>query len=59
MGDQFMGWWDFVRTFLRKVGINTLSALSHDYESKARLVQVVNDTKTRIDELLKSEGVGA
>lgn len=36
------------------MGIETLSALSHDYKSKARLVQVDNDTKARIDELLKS-----
>lgn len=55
LGEPFAGWWDFVRAFLSKVGIETLSALSHDYESKARLVQVVNDTKTRVDELLKSE----
>lgn len=55
LGEPSMGWWNFVRAFLNKVGIETLSALSHDYESKARLVQIVNDTKTRIDELLKSE----
>lgn len=55
LGEPSMGWWDFVRAFLNKVGIETLSALSHDYESKARLVQIVNDTKTRIDELLRSE----
>jgi len=55
LAEPFMGWWDFVHTFLETVGMVTLSALSHDYESKARLVQVVNDTKTRIDELLKSE----
>lgn len=55
LGEAFAGWWGFVRAFLKKVGIETLSALSHDYESKARLIQVVNDTKARIDELLKSE----
>lgn len=55
LGEAFVGWWDFVRAFLKKVGIETLSALSHDYESKARLIQIVNDTKARIDELLKSE----
>lgn len=55
LADPFVGWWSFVCTLLDKVGIKTLSALSHDYESKARLVQVVNDTKTRIEELLKLE----
>lgn len=55
LADPFVGWWSFVCILLDKVGIKTLSALSHDYESKARLVQVVNDTKIRIEELLKSE----
>lgn len=55
LGEPFVSWWNFVRAFLDKVGVETLSALSHDYESKARLIQIVNDTKTRIDELLKSE----
>lgn len=55
LGEPFACWWDFVCAFLKKVGIETLSALSHDYESKARLAQVVKETKTRIDELLKSE----
>lgn len=55
LGDPFAGWWDFVRAFLHKIGIKTLSALSHDYESKARLVQVVKDTRKRVEELLQSE----
>jgi len=55
LGDPFTGWWDFVRSFLNKVGIETLSALSPDYESKTRLKEIVNDTKSRIDELLKLE----
>lgn len=55
LDEPFSGWWNFVRTFLNKVGIKSLSALSHDYESKARLVKVVKDTKTHIDELLKSD----
>lgn len=55
LGDPFTGWWDFVRSFLNKVGIETLSALSPDYESKTRLKEIVNHTKSRIDELLKLE----
>lgn len=54
-GEPFIGWWDSVSAFLEKVGIETLSALSPDYESRARLGEVVGDTKTRIDELLRSE----
>lgn len=55
LGEPLVGWWESVRTFLRKVGIETLSALSPDYESKTRLKDVVNETKTRIEDLLKLE----
>ncbi len=55
LGDPFTGFWDFVRSFLNKVGIETLSALSPDYESRARLKEIVNNTKGHIDELLKLE----
>jgi len=55
LGDPFTGRWDSVRAFLKKVGIATLSALSSDYESQARLKEIINDTKTRIDEFLKLE----
>ena len=55
LGEPFVGRWDSVCAFLDKVGIETLSALSSDYESTDRLTEVVSDTKTRIDELLRSE----
>ncbi|HKR38416.1 MAG TPA: ATP-dependent helicase [Paraburkholderia sp.] len=55
LGKSSTGWWEFVRTFLGKVGISTLSALSPDYESEARLKEVVNDTRARIEDLLKLE----
>ncbi|UCV01839.1 3'-5' exonuclease [Dechloromonas denitrificans] len=55
LGDSFTGLWDFVRSFLNKVEIETLSALSPDYESRARLKEIVNDTKSHNDELLKLE----
>lgn len=51
-GDPFAGWWDSVRGFLNKVGLEKLVALSPDYESRARLKEVVNETKIRIEELL-------
>jgi superfamily I DNA/RNA helicase len=54
-GEAFGGWWESARAFLRKVGIETLSALSPDYESRARLNEVVNDAKSRIEDLLKLE----
>lgn len=55
LGDPFTGWWDSVQALLSKVGIETLAALSPDYESQERLNQVIQDTKTRIEELLNLE----
>lgn len=53
--DPFSGWWEYVHAFLKKVGIETLVALSPDYESQDRLKEVVRDTKARIEDLLKLE----
>lgn len=55
IADPFTGWWDSVRGFLNNVGLETLVALSPDYESHARLKEVMRDTKARIDELLELE----
>lgn len=49
----FSRWWDSVCDFLKKIGMETLVALSPDYESRARLSEVVRDTKARIEELLE------
>lgn len=51
----FSGWWESVRAFLKQVSIETLVALSPDYESHDRLKEVIRDTKMRIEELLKIE----
>lgn len=55
IAEPFSGWWEFVRAFLKKIGIETLVSLSPDYESHDRLKEVVHDTKVRIEELLKLE----
>lgn len=52
-GEPFLGWWGNVRSFLNKIGVETLSALSPDYESPTRLKEVVRDAKTRIEELFE------
>ncbi|MCI5138584.1 MAG: ATP-dependent helicase, partial [Candidatus Electrothrix sp. AR1] len=44
-----------VRSFLNKIGIETIVAFSPDYESHARLKEVVSETKARIEELLRLE----
>ncbi len=49
------GWWELVSAFLKQVSIETLVSLSPDYESHDRLKEVVRDTKSRIEELLKLE----
>ena len=54
-GVPYTGWWDYVRIFLKKIGLGTLTALSPDYETKSRLVEVVDETKSRIEELLYLE----
>lgn len=51
----YSGWWEAVRAFLKQVSIETLSALSPDYESYDRLKGVIRDTRLRIEELLKIE----
>lgn len=55
MDDPFAGWWGFAREFLQQVGIETLMALSSDYESRERLNEIVRDTKARTEELLELE----
>lgn len=53
--EPFSGWWEYVRAFLKQVSIETLVALSPDYESHDRLKELVRDTKARIEELLTVE----
>ena len=44
----FSEWWTFSRAFLKHIGLQTLVALSPDYESHDRLKQVMRDAKARI-----------
>ena len=53
--EPFSEWWDFVKTFLKQISVQTLTSLSPDYESHDRLKEVLRDTKKRIEELLKIE----
>lgn len=53
--DPFSGWWEAAKTFLTHVQMETLMALSPDYESSERLAEVIQLTKERIGELLKLE----
>ncbi|MEQ5833829.1 ATP-dependent helicase [Marinobacter sp. NFXS9] len=49
------GWWDFVCAFLKHTGVETLTALSPDYESTDRLRGILRDTKKHIEGLLRIE----
>lgn len=55
VSEKFEGWWGFVNAFLKAISIETLVALSPDYESRARLIDVIISTKRHIEELLKIE----
>ena len=53
--DRWPAAWSFIENFLVKVGTSNLTALHPDYESGSRLDEVIHDTKSRIEELLKIE----
>ena len=55
IGEQFDGWWDTAKALIKHVGLETLVALSADYESADRLAEVLRNTKARIEDLLKLE----
>ncbi|CNI99718.1 ATP-dependent DNA helicase Rep [Yersinia intermedia] len=51
----FSEWWRFGRALLKHIGLQTLVALSPDYESPERLKQVIRDARERIKDLLEIE----
>lgn len=55
IGESFEGWWETAKALLQHIGLETLTALSPDYESQDRLGEVLRDTRTRIEDLLKLE----
>jgi superfamily I DNA/RNA helicase len=55
VNDRYSTWRKSVVDFLKKVGTETLMALSPDYEAHARLTEVVKATFVHIDDLLKQE----
>lgn len=57
LGDPYDGWWGHATKFLGMVGLETLVALSPDYEAHARLREVILQIKTKIEELLERDPV--
>ncbi|WP_049156866.1 UvrD-helicase domain-containing protein [Klebsiella variicola] len=51
----FSEWWRFGRALLKHIGLQTLVALSPDYESHERLKQVIRDARECIKDLLEIE----
>lgn len=51
----FSEWWRFSCALLKHIGLQTLVALSPDYESHERLKQVIRDVRQRIKNLLEIE----
>lgn len=50
-----LNWWERVLEFLKKLSIKTIIALSPEYESKPRLIELIKETLNRIIELLEKE----
>ncbi|OCA53757.1 UvrD-helicase domain-containing protein [Photorhabdus namnaonensis] len=46
--------WDCLKRFINKVGFQFLASLSHDYETESYLRQVLKDTCSKIDELMRT-----
>ncbi|MBU2297468.1 MAG: ATP-dependent helicase, partial [Gammaproteobacteria bacterium] len=46
--------WQSVQSFIKLVGIETMTALSHDYETASRLNEVLRATFNKLDETLAS-----
>lgn len=51
----YSGWWELTTKFLQNIGLPALTALSSDYEAKARLNEVINNTRQQIEKLLEQE----
>lgn len=47
--------WSLLKDFLSMVGVSQLTGLSHDYESRDRLKEVIKDIKKHIDAALERE----
>ncbi len=52
---RFACWKQVISSFLEQLSIETITALSPDYESESRLREIVNSTITNIQELLEKE----
>lgn len=51
----YSGWWELTMTFLKNIGLPVLTTLSSDYEAKARLNEVIKNTRQQIEKLLDQE----
>ena len=51
----YSGWWELTMTFLKNIGLPVLTTLSSDYEAKARLNEVIKNTRQQIEKLLEEE----
>ncbi|MDG2950511.1 ATP-dependent helicase [Exercitatus varius] len=54
-GNKYLNWWERACEFLKKLSIETIIALSSEYESKPRLIELIKETQKRINELLEKE----
>ena len=55
LSGKFSCWRQVISSFLKQLSIETITALSPDYESESRLKELVKLTITKIQELLEKE----
>lgn len=53
--NKYLGWRERVKEFLKKLNIETIVALSPEYESRSRLRELIKEAQKYINELLKKE----
>ncbi|MBA3013971.1 MAG: ATP-dependent helicase [Proteobacteria bacterium] len=53
--ENFDAWWAHSITFLNEFGMDRLASLSADYESRARLEEILKGTQKRLCELIATE----
>lgn len=55
LGEPYKDWWTFVEEFLKKIGTAVLPALTPDSDSLTRIPEILEQTKTHINEQLFTE----
>ena len=55
LGEPYKDWWTFVEEFIKKIGTAVLPALTPESDSLTRIPEILEQTKTHINEQLITE----